>query len=153
MGEWGPNRLLPAPPGSMVTTQTGGMLILGQQDFNSLRLGQASKSTIEPSGDMATKYLWTIDQEGLKLVLENQPWDSGRGIITHTNMSNQAYIGGEAWRTGPNRITISAASRAYGYNPALPMAQLMQALERYNAAIEIFRNFGLDVTALPFGLR
>jgi hypothetical protein len=71
-------------------------------------------------------------------------------------MSSQAYAAGEAWRTGENQLTISSASRAFGYNADIMpagSAAYLEALARYEAAILYLRNLGFDVNALPFGER
>src|SRR6516162_10717 len=40
--------------------------------------------------DKATKYLWTIDDRGVNCALELTPFQTPRGHITHTNISNLA---------------------------------------------------------------
>jgi hypothetical protein len=150
---YGPNRELPMPPGRMVSSGDGGLLSAPQGDLNSLPIGEPPNPATGFRGDPATRLLWTADDRGVNFAVEMQPWDSGRGIPTHTNISEQAYAGGEAWRTGPNQITVSAASRAFGFNRELPSLLLAEAAARYDAAVQFLRSIGLDVTAIPFGQR
>lgn len=140
---WGPNRRLDNPPGHTATVMNGEVTI-GEQTFDLLPTGLL--------GDPATKLLWTIDDEGCHFIREDQPWDSARGMPSHTNLSLRAYAGGEAWRTGPNRVTINAASRAFGYNRDSP-EMLAEAQARYEAAVRYMQALGLEVIALPFGTR
>jgi len=150
---YGPNRDLPDPPGRLSTPEDGGILTVGHGDINSFPIGEPSDPATGFTGDPHTRLLWTIDDRGVNFMLEDQPWDSGRGTPTHTNMSAQAYAAGEAWRTGPNRITVSAASRAFGFNDRLSPELFAEATARYEAAVRVMRSLGLDVTALPFGQR
>jgi hypothetical protein len=125
-------------------------VILGKGNINSLPIGAR--------GDKATKLLWTIDDEGANFILEQQtlpggqPWGSGRGIPSHTNLGNGAYAGGEAWRIGPNKLLVSAASRAYGHNLGRS-EQVPEARARFEAAIQFLRDQGLEVEVIPFGER
>ena len=158
---WGPNRALDDPPGDMITPQNAPpntrVTLSGPQDanlLNNLPSGRPSDPTTGDWGDQSTKLLWTIDDQGVHLVVEETPWpSSGRGIPSHTSLSQQAYAGGEAWRTGPNELRVSAASRAFGSNKVLSPDKLAEAEARYEAAIQYMRNLGLEVTALPFGQR
>ncbi len=100
-----------------------------------------------------TKLLWTMDERGMNLIQENQPWDSFRGIVSHRNLSQQAYLGGEAWRTGENELTLNAASRDFGYNRDFPQAVLDEAEQRYRAVIDHLVKQKLNVTARPWGTR
>jgi hypothetical protein len=100
-----------------------------------------------------TKLLWTIDDAGAHFALEQQVWDSSRGIVSHFNISQQAFFGGEAWRTGTNKLTINAASRAFGYNRDFPADLFAEAATRYQAAMRYFHQYGLEVTAVAWGKR
>jgi hypothetical protein len=152
-GLYGPNRELPTPPGRMLSIEDGGLLTLPQGDLNSLPIGEPTNPAEGFPGDPNTRLLWTADERGVNFALEMQPWDSGRGIPTHTNVSQQAYAAGEAWRTGPDQLTVSAASRAYGFNDKLGVEMFAEAAVRYESAINFLRSLGIDVKALPFGLR
>lgn len=74
-------------------------------------------------------------------------------VVSHSKLSSSAYAGGEAWRTGPNQLTITSASGAFGYNRDLPASLLAQGGVRYNAVVDFLRCLGLDITAVPFGPR
>jgi len=157
-GLWGPNRPLDIPPGEMITPENAPpntRVTLPQGDINTLPAGQPSDPATGFWGDSSTKLLWTIDEQGAQFVVEDTPWpSSGREIPSHTNLSQQAYAGGEAWRTGPDQLRISAASRAFGNNPrGLSPTLQVGAAARYNAAVQFLIDLGLDVEALPFGLR
>jgi hypothetical protein len=108
-------------------------------------------------GDLATKLLWTIDDQGAHFIPEGLQWDSSRGCPSHTNLSDAAYSGGEAWRTGPNEITINAASGAFGYSQRVANSLTGEAVEAYKAAMQVrfdqaaeyFRQLGFDVKTNP----
>ena len=100
-----------------------------------------------------TKLLWTFDERGVNFIEESKRWDSMRGIITHANISRQAYFGGEAWRTGENELTINGASRYFGYNRDFPVALIEEAEKRYKAAISRLQAQNLKVIARPLGTR
>jgi hypothetical protein len=106
--------------------------------------------SLEDSQPARTKLLWTIDDRGAHFVLEQRPWNSSRGIVSHNNLSVQAYFGGEAWRTGHNEMTINAACRAFGYSRDHPAAENER---RYAAAVKYLRDQGLKVNARPLGTR
>jgi len=100
-----------------------------------------------------TRLLWTADHRGVNFAVENQPWDSMRGIIAHTNISAQAYSAGEAWRTAVNELTLNAASRAFGFNRDLPIPLLEEARRRYEATMGYLRSLGMEIHGRPFGDR
>jgi hypothetical protein len=150
---YGPNRELPMPPGRMLSSGDGGLLSAPQRDLGSLPIGEPPNPATGFRGDPATRLLWTADDRGINFAVEMQPWDSGRGIPTHTNISQQAYAGGEAWRTGPNHLTVSSASRAFGFNDQLSPELFAEAAARYEAAVGFLRSLGFEVTQLPFGTR
>ncbi len=100
-----------------------------------------------------TKLLWTVDDEGAHFVPESLPWDSMRGMPSHTSISDQAYFGGEAWRTGENELTINGASRAFGYNRDFPASLMAEGEKRYETASKFLRAMKLAVTARPLGTR
>jgi hypothetical protein len=150
-----PQRALDPVPGSVLTPDVEQFVTIGVHgDFNSLPLGTP--------GDASTKLLWTIDDKGGHFVPETMPWDSSRGIPSHTNISpDTAYFAGEAWRTGPNEITINSGSRGYGYNwqtardltgdEKAAYVEAMQA--RYDRAAQFLREAGFEVKVTPLGQR
>jgi hypothetical protein len=104
--------------------------------------------------------LWTADDRGVNFVPEQTSWPTSRPsrlnpdmtIVSHTNLSGGAYAGGEAWRTGPNQLTTTSASGAYGYNWQKP-ATWAAGATRFEAVVRFLRDLGFDVTSLPFGTR
>ena len=145
-----PQRPLEAVPGSNLTPRVEEFVTPGVHgDFNQYRFGTR--------GEAETKLLWTIDDQGAHLVRERMPWDSTRKMPSHTNISDMAYFGGEAWRTGPNEVTINAASGAFGYNARHAGTLTGEALESYKVAMqarfdraaEYFRELGFEVKVIP----
>ena len=117
--------------------------------------------TIGTHGDYETKLLWMIDDQGAHFVPEDMFWDSSRKRPSHTNISDSAYFGGEAWRTGPNEITINAGSGAFGYNRDYAKSLTGEALEAYKSAMqarfdraaEYFKDLGFEVKTIPLAER
>jgi hypothetical protein len=128
------------------------LTILPSDDFNRLPLGTP--------GDRQTVLLWTADERGINFVPEQTSWPTSRpsalspdiNIVSHTNLSDGAYAGGEAWRTAPNQMTITSASGAYGHSWQNPGTWADGAM-RYEAVVQFLRDLGLDITSLPFGTR
>ena len=109
-------------------------------------------------GDAKTKLLWTIDEHGAHFVPEyGVEWPGTRGFPSHTNISETAYFGGEAWRTGPNEITINAGSGAFGYNRIYAKTLGIEDLtayvtvmqQRFDQAAEYFKQLGFEVKVIP----
>jgi hypothetical protein len=141
-------------PGSKLTSKADGFVTVGKHgDLNALPNGV--------HGDNGTKLLWTVDKEGAHFVPETKTWDSSRRMPSHTNISDDAYFAGEAWRTGTNEITINSGSRAFGYNwqtgkkltGAEKSAYMAEMQSRYNRATEYFESLGLKVKVMPLGER
>src|SRR5262247_1285662 len=59
--------------------------------------GQFENVVLGQHGDPGSMYVWTIDRRGINVALEKTPFDTERGNIVHTNLSEQASIGGEVW--------------------------------------------------------
>lgn len=149
-----PQRALDPVPGSALSPQVDRFVTPGVHgDFNRFPLGT--------HGDFETKLLWTIDDQGAHFVPEDMVWDSTRKMPSHTNISDTAYFGGEAWRTGPNEITINAGSGAFGYNAREASKLQGEALEQYVAAAQArydraaayFRELGFEVKQVPLTQR
>jgi hypothetical protein len=141
-GLWGPNRLLDEIPGPMLPESS--LQTLPADDLGRLPRGSP--------GDRGTVLLWTADDRGINIIPEQTEWATSRGVVSHTNISESAYAGGEAWRTGPDSLVVTSASGAYGANlRTLSPAQYAQGASRFDAVIDFLRSLDLDVTALPFG--
>lgn len=138
---WGPNR----PIGSneaIPLTEDQGLQISSVGMFKNVTLGQ--------HGDSETKYLWTIDEQGVKIALEKTPFDTDRGNIVHTNLSPEgAFFAGEAWFVSDNEIVINAGSGRYGYSRDNPA----ESARRYELAIRTFEALGYKVIAVPIDKR
>jgi hypothetical protein len=77
--------------------------------------GQFGDITVGKYGDANSKYLWTIDEAGINVGLEKTAIGSN-GVIKHTNLSSEAFVGGEVWFTGKNAVHINAWSgRFWGW--------------------------------------
>jgi len=150
-----PQRALDPVPGTDLTPKVEEFVTPGVHgDFNDYPFGVR--------GDERTKLLWTIDDQGAHFVPENTlRWDSSRGRPSHTNISDAAYFGGEAWRTGPNEITINAGSGAFGYNRSVANSLTGEALDdylaatqaRFDRAAEYFRELGFEVKQIGLAER
>ena len=92
--------------------------------------------------DAAKKYLWTIDERGINIALEQTPANTGRGFITHTNISSEAYAGGEAWFTGKNSVYINPKSARFGGKS--------MTSEQWGAAKDAWEKLGYKVEAMEF---
>jgi hypothetical protein len=111
-------------------------MTLPQDDINFLLINESMNLSMVFTGDPYTRLLWTADDRRINFAVEMQPWDSGRGTRARTNICQQAYAVGKAFRTGLNRLTITAVSRAFGFNRDLPEALLAEASTRYDAAVQ-----------------
>ena len=96
--------------------------------------------------DAATKYLWTVDERGVNLAREKTPFPTERGNIVHTNLSEKASIGGEAWFGPDNSVTINAGSGRFGDGAGITQQQ-------WDAAVKLWEALGYKVKPVPFGQR
>jgi hypothetical protein len=96
--------------------------------------------------DGATKYLWTVDERGVNIGLEKTPFPTPRGNIVHTNLSEKASIGGEAWFGPENSVTINAGSGRFGDGAGITPQQ-------WDAAVKLWESLGYKVNPVPFGER
>jgi hypothetical protein len=149
-GIWGPLRELDPVPGPMTTDDI--LITLPAQQVSDLPLGAY--------GDRSQVLLWTADERGVNFIPEQTAWptsrvstvDPSRTILSHTNISRGAYAGGEAWRTGPNELTITSASGAYGYSWQNP-GTWVEGAARFEAVVDFLEDLGIDVVRMPFGAR
>lgn len=87
------------------------------------------------------KYLWIIDQQGLRVVRELTPNPlAARGCVCHTNITGQrkAFQGGELWFGTDNIIYLNNQS---GRSKAITIAQ-------QQAVLAYFRRPGFSVVQL-----
>ncbi len=123
-----------------------GDLIGPEHGLQSRQWGPFDNVTRGTHGDDASKYLWTVDERGINLALEQTPWPTRRGNIVHTNLSSRASIGGEAWFGPGNSVTINAGSGRFGDGAGITPSQ-------WTATIRYWQELGYDVIAIPFGSR
>lgn len=97
-------------------------------------------------GQKETTYLWTIDERGINIGLEQTPFPTSRRNIVHSNISKEAYIAGELWFISESEIIINAGSGRFGYGSGA-------TLEQWNTAIEFWQTLGYKVNAVPFNKR
>lgn len=114
---------------------------------------QSSKSELfqdvilsEHSDIPLNRYLYTIDNRGINIGWEATPFPTPRGNIVHSNLSSEAYIGGEAWFGPNNTVTINAGSGRFGDGAGITEGQ-------WEAAIDFWENLGYNVIPVPYGQR
>jgi len=136
---WGPNRDIGPNENVPLTVEQGLQISTGER-FQDIQLGQ--------HGDSVTKYLWTIDEQGIKLGWERTYMPTERKMITHTNLSpDGAFFGGEVWFVSESEIVINAGSGRYGNWREDPA----ESARRYEIAIQMFEALGYKVKAIPPG--
>jgi|GEM_PF-2459230 len=61
------------------------------------------------------RYLWILDDDGFKVILESTPCDSPRKCACHTNITQakKAYHGGELWFHDRHSISLNFSSGRY----------------------------------------
>lgn len=93
-------------------------------------------------GNAETKYIWTIDNNGVNLGLEQTPIGPN-SVIKHSNLSSKAFSGGEVWFTGNNTVHINAWSGRYGAGANMSKAD-------WDLSIDTWKNLGYDVKVEPY---
>jgi len=93
-------------------------------------------------GDASKKYIWTIDDNGINIGLEQTPIGSN-SVIKHTNLSPQAYSGGEAWFINQNKVHVNAWSGRFGAGANMTKAE-------WDASIDAFKSNGYEVIVEPY---
>jgi len=87
-------------------------------------------------------YLWVIDEEGLRVILEATPNPlSARGCVCHTNITGRrkAYQGGELWFGTDSVIYLNNQS---GRFKAI-------TLDQRQAVLDYFQQVGFSVVQAP----
>ena len=93
-------------------------------------------------GDRDLKYLWTIDERGVNLAQDKTPFPTPRGHVVHSNLSSKASLGGEAWFTSEDSVTINAKSGRFGAAAGMSRAE-------WDAAVRYWEGLGYKVKAIP----
>ena len=105
-------------------------------------------ATVLADRPIQSKYLWIIDEQGLKLILESTPNEyADRGIVCHTNITGgaKALQGGELWFGDDKKVYINYKSGRYGAGIG------KQAAPHKVAILEFFRSLNFDPIALDSG--
>jgi hypothetical protein len=139
-------RLGPMRTSARTLQENEGIAMTPSQGLQSRQEGFFQGVVEGAHGDVATKYLWTIDDRGINIGLESTPFPTARGNIVHTNISSRASIGGEAWFGSDRTVTINAGSGRFGDNAGVTQTQ-------WNAAVEYWESLGYSVNAIPYGSR
>ena len=118
------------------------LAVTGQSSINPTTL---SASIITEDRPMAGKYLWIIDEQGLKIILEStsNPY-ADRKIVCHTNVTGgaPALQGGELWFGDNGKVYLNYKSGRYGAKIGLQGASHRQAV------LDFFRSLRVDPIAL-----
>ncbi len=118
------------------------VLVANQSSVNPVIL---SVSIIRQDRPIVGKYLWIIDEHGLKIILESTPNPyADRRIVCHTNITGgaSALQGGELWFGDDNKIYLNYKSGRYGAKIGLQGASHRQAI------LDFFRSLNFDPIAL-----
>jgi len=140
---WGTGALR-SPARAILTNE--GVLIDASHGLQSRTSGMFSDVILGKHGDAATKYLYTVDQRGVNIILEQTPFPTPRGNVVHTNISSTASIGGEVWFGPNNTVIINAGSGRFGDAAGITKLQ-------WEATIKLWESLGYKVYVVPFGER
>jgi len=105
-----------------------------EQKFKKIKLGKY--------GEAEYKYIWTIDNNGINIGLE-QTKIGENNVIKHSNLSPKAYSGGEVWFIKQNEIHINAWSGRFG-------AGNNMTKEVWELSIEFWKSLGYKVMVEPY---
>jgi hypothetical protein len=141
-----PDSIGPRRPSARPTLEGEDILMTPADGLQSRLSGRFDDVVYGTHGDRATRYLWTIDERGINAAREATPWPTPRGNIVHTNLSQQASIGGEVWFGPNNTVTINAGSGRFGDGAGITPAQ-------WDAAANAWRSLGYTVVQVPYGSR
>jgi hypothetical protein len=97
---------------------------------------------VNNTGPDDRKYLWIIDNQGLRIILENTPNPlADRKCVCHTNITGmrKAMQGGELWFGLNNTIYLNNQSGRFKANSA----------DQREAVLEYVRRLGFTVVQLP----
>jgi len=122
------------------------VLIGSAQGLQSRTSGTFDNVVQGTHGDRATTYLYTVDDRGVNIALENTPAGTPRGNIVHTNLSDRAAIGGEAWFGPNNTVTINAGSGRFGDGAGITQQQ-------WDNTVRYWEGLGYTVNPIPIGSR
>jgi hypothetical protein len=92
-------------------------------------------------GEKETKYLWTIDERGVNAAREKTPFDTDRGCIVHTNISEKAAAAGEVWFGSDNTVYMNFESGRFGRDYISNVAK--------QGAVKAWEDLGYNVKVVP----
>ncbi len=99
------------------------------------------------------RYLWTVDERGINIALENTSWDQApaNGKLKHTNLSpTGAVVAGEVWFIDNKTVAINAESGRYNQGHA-DNKRPTNSEGAYLDAAEIWEKMGYKVIVHEFG--
>ncbi|MDB4623591.1 CotH kinase family protein, partial [bacterium] len=76
------------------------------------------------------------------LAQDKTPFPTPRGHVVHSNLSSKASLGGEAWFTSEDSVTINAKSGRFGAGAGMSRAE-------WDAAVRYWEGLGYKVKAIP----
>ncbi|WP_375443896.1 hypothetical protein [uncultured Fibrella sp.] len=130
----------------MRSISVGEDILFDAETFNATNGGKPPNCVVISSATVFQQskdglYLWVIDQNGLRILLEATPNPiAKRGVVCHTNITGGALAlqGGELWFGDDDKVYINYSSGRYG---ALTAVQ-------EEAVIDYFTSLGYDVVQL-----
>jgi hypothetical protein len=93
-------------------------------------------------GDASKKYIWTIDDDGINIGLE-QTAIGNNSVIKHTNLSSKAYSGGEVWFISQDKVHVNAWSGRFGAGAKITKTE-------WEASIDAFKSTGYELIVEPY---
>ena len=93
-------------------------------------------------GEASKKYIWTIDDNGINIGLE-QTSIGNNSVIKHTNLSPKAYSGGEVWFTDIETVHVNAWSGRFGAGANMTKVE-------WEASIDAWKSLGYKVIIEPY---
>lgn len=117
-------------------------LLDATHNLQSRKAGYFEDVVLGKYGDKKTKYLWTIDARGINIVPATTAVQAPRGKVVHTNLSQRASLGGEAWFESPQSVMINPKSGRFG-------AAAGMTRPHWEAATRYWESLGYKVKAFP----
>ena len=141
------SRLMNLRPSGRELLENEDILIDASFGLQSSKNGLFQNVNLSEHADVPlNRYLYTIDNRGVNIGWEATPFPTPRGNIVHSNLSSEAYIGGEAWFGPNNTVTINAGSGRFGDGAGITEGQ-------WEAATDFWENLGYTVIQVPYGQR
>jgi hypothetical protein len=127
-------------PNPSVKIEPGQDVLLTKNDGLEVRLPNEGKfENVVADGE--TTHLFTIDNDGLKVINENTSV-GGNDVAKHTNLSSEAAFGGEVKFNTDGSVTINPYSGRFGVGNSVNDAETITKLE---STKKYFESLGYDV--------